>query len=147
MASSRDRCVAADLIDSLEDGRRGFEHAAQRLAGSNRLDLSRRFEEFARQRCHFATELESLSASCGGADEDGEITDGLHRCRSTVVHDVAGAGGVLDAALADEHHTISDYRDALDRQISGRLRDTIARQLAAIEAVRAEIEACRCDAG
>lgn len=144
MAKSTDEKVTTDLIETLEDGRQGFEHAAKRLADSDRPDIARRFETFAVQRGEFSAELEAMAASYGDdIDEDGSIAAAVHRGWISVKDAVAGAdaAGVLDAALTGEDHAVSEYGDALDQDISPKLRDVIVRQLAAIEAVRAEVTA------
>lgn len=57
MAVSTDQRVTTDLIETLEDGRQGFEHAARRLADSDRPEIGRRFEVFSKQRSEFSNEL------------------------------------------------------------------------------------------
>jgi uncharacterized protein (TIGR02284 family) len=76
-------------------------------------------------------------------DEDGSIGAAVHRGWISVKDAVAGADadGVLNAAITGEDHAISEYGDALDQEISPELRDVVVRQLAAIEAVRAEVAA------
>lgn len=144
MAKSTDERVTTDLIETLQDGRQGFEHAAKRLADSERPDIGRRFETFATQRGEFSTELESMAAAYGDdIDEDGSIPAAAHRGWITVKDAISGSDptGVLDAALTGEDHAISEYGDALDQAISAKLRDVVVRQAAAIEAVRAEVKA------
>ena len=144
MATSTDERVNTDLIEILEDGRNGFAHAATRLADSDRPDIGRRFETFARQRGEFSAELESMAAAYGDdIDEDGSPAAAVHCGWISVKDAIAGAdpAGVLDDALTGEDHAVSEYRDALDQDISANLRDVIVRQLAAIEAVRAEVKA------
>ncbi len=150
MSKSTDQRVTTDLIETLEDGRKGFEHAATRLADSDRPDIGHRFETFANQRGEFSAELEAMAAAYGDdIDEDGSVSAAVHRGWISVRDAVTGAdpAGVIKAALTGEDHAISEYRDALGQDISTNLRDVASRQLAAIEAVRSEVEALSETAG
>jgi uncharacterized protein (TIGR02284 family) len=142
VAKSIDEKVTTDLIETLEDGRKGFEHAAERLKDSDRHDLSTRFETFSRQRADFSAELEKLAAAYGDdIDEDASIAAAVHRGWISLKDAISGADvdGVMKAALTGEEHAVSEYGDALDQDISAGLRDVVVRQLAAIEAARDEI--------
>lgn len=144
LTMSTDQRVTKDLIETLEDGRKGFEHAAQRLIDSARPDIGRRFEEFASQRGEFSAELESMAASYGDdIDEDGSIAAAVHRGWISVKDAITGADpdGVIKAALTGEDHAAQEFRDALEQDISANLRATVTRQLASIETVRAEVRA------
>ncbi len=144
MAKSTDEKVTTDLIETLEDGRKGYEHAAERLSDSDRPDIASRFTAFAAQRGEFSTELEAMAASYGDdIDEDGSIGAAVHRGWISLKDVVTGAdvSGVLKAAVTGDDHAISEYGDALDQDISPKLRDVVVGQLAAIEAVRSEVAA------
>ena len=143
MAKSTDEEVTTDLIETLEDGRSGFEHAAKRLEDSDRADIASRFAVFSAQRAEVSTELEALAANSGDdIDEDGSIAAAVDRGWISVKDAVTGVdvAGVLTAALTGEDHAISENRDALDQEISAELRDVVERQIAAIEAVHFELK-------
>ena len=58
---STDRKVTKDLIKTLEDGREGFARAADKLADSDRPDLSTKMRAFSEQRAGFSAELEQMA--------------------------------------------------------------------------------------
>ena len=144
MAKSLDERVTTDLIETLEDGRKGFEHAAQRLADSDRPDLRTNFETFAAQRATMSAELEAMAAEYGDdIDEDGSLGAAAHRGWMSVKDAIAGSDpeGVLTAALTGEDHAVSEFTDALEKDISPRLSAVVRRQLGDITSVRDQVAA------
>lgn len=135
---STDEKITKDLIQTLEDGKEGFMKAADRLADSDRPELSVTFREFASQRDKFATELKSLAAQYGDQiDKSGTVTGTLHRGWMAVKDAVNGSDpeGVLDAAEQGEDHAVAEYEKALeDREISDGLRSVVQRQYLAVKA-------------
>ncbi|MEZ5225935.1 MAG: PA2169 family four-helix-bundle protein [Acidimicrobiales bacterium] len=92
MSTSTDRKVTTDLIETLEDGSRGFAEAAERLAGTDRPDLATRFAEFGRQRAAFSQELESMAAAYGDdIDENGSVAAAVHRGWMSIKDAVTGS--------------------------------------------------------
>ena len=143
---STDRRVTKDLIKTLEDGREGFARAADKLAESDRPDLSTKMRAFSEQRAGFSAELEQMAASYGDdIDEDGSIAGTLHRGWMAVKDAMSGSDpeGVLDAAEQGEDHAVSEYRDALDQDISPSLRTVIERQFVEVQRAHDEVKALR----
>lgn len=144
---SSDRRVTKDLIETLEDGKDGFTRAAEKLADSDRPDLSTQMRNYADQRAAFSAELETMAANYGDdIDEDGSVGAAVHRGWMAVKDAIAGsdAEGVLDAAEQGEDHAVSEYKDALDNSdISPELRQVIQRQYADIQNAHDAIKALR----
>lgn len=143
---STDKRVTKDLIETLEDGRKGFEAAAEKLADSDRPDLSGKMREYASQRASFSAELETMAANYGDdIDEDGSVAGAVHRGWMAVRDAIAGADpeGVLDAAEQGEDHAVSEYKDALDKEISIDLRTVVERQYADVKSAHDDIRALR----
>lgn len=143
---SEDRQVTKNLIETLEDGRKGFTQAAEKLADSNRADLVPKFRELAEQRAGFSTELETMAAKYGDdIDESGSAGAAVHRGWMSLKDALAGSDpdGVLDAAEQGEDHAVSDYKDALDTDISAELKATVQRQYAAVQAGHDEVKRLR----
>lgn len=146
---SEDRQVTKDLIETLEDGRQGFASAAEKLADTDRADLAPKFRELGEQRAGFAAELETIAAQYGDdIDESGSAAAAVHRGWMALKDALAGSDpdGVLDAAEQGEDHAISEYEDALAKDISERLRAVIQRQFTAVQAAHDEVKRLR-DAG
>ncbi len=140
---STDAKVTKDLMQTLEDGRKGFADAADKLADTDRADLAPRFREFSEQRASMYAELDRLAAAYGDdLDEDGSAAAALHRGWMSLKDALTGssADGVLDAAEQGEDHAVSDYRDALDKDLSLGLAEVVRRQLIDITATHDEVK-------
>ena len=147
---STDRKVTKDLIETLEDGRKGFADAAERLADTNRSQLAPKFRELSEQRATFSAELETMAAAYGDdIDEDGSVLAAAHRGWMALKDAVAGSDpdGVLDAAEQGEDHAKSEYAKALEADISAELREVVQRQAAAIRSAHDEVKRLRDAAG
>ncbi len=143
---SIDRKVTKDLIETLEDGRKGFNDAADKLAETNRADLAPKFRELAEQRAGFSAELETMAAAYGDdIDEDGSVLAAVHRGWMSLKDALAGSDpdGVLDAAEQGEDHAVSEYEKALDEDISENLRQAIQRQFSAVKSAHDEVKRLR----
>ncbi len=143
---STDRRVTKDLIETLEDGKNGFASAADKLAESDRPDLSGKMRGFSDQRARFSAELEQMAANYGDdIDEDGSIAAAVHRGWMAVKDAIAGSdpAGVLDAAEQGEDHAVAQYRDALSKDISPNLRAVIERQFVEVQQAHDEVKALR----
>lgn len=143
---STDRKVTKSLIATLEDGKLGFEQAAERLADSDQPDLSAVFATFAQERAAMSSELETMAAAYGDdIDEDGTVAATAHRGWLAVKDAITGssAKGVLDAAAQGEDHAVSEYRDALGEDISPELRTVVERQLVKVQAAHDDVVARR----
>lgn len=134
---STDYRVTKELVQILEDGKHGFDQAADKLADTNRSDLAPKFREFAQQRASFSAELEAMAAAYGDdVDEDGSFAATVHRGWMALKDALSGddPDGVLDAAEQGEDYAVAEYEKALAEDISIDLRDTIQRQFADVKA-------------
>jgi uncharacterized protein (TIGR02284 family) len=144
MSKSTDEKVTTNLIETLEDGRKGFAEAADKLAESDRPDLISKFRELSEQRSTFSAELESMAAAYGDdIDESGSIAAAVHRGWMSLKDALAGSGpdGVVDAAISGEEHAVSTFEKALEEDISEDLRTVVSRQYEAIKIAINEIKA------
>ena len=143
---SVDRRVTEDVLQTLEDGRDGFEHAAKCLDDSDRPDLASTMRGFAMQRGEFIAELTTLAAAYGDdVDEDGSALAAVHRMWMSLKDSVTGAepDGILDVAEQGEDHAVAEYEKALEQDISPDLRTTLQRQLAGVRMAHDEVRALR----
>jgi uncharacterized protein (TIGR02284 family) len=143
---STDRRVTKDLIETLEDGKDGFARAADKLADSDQPELSARMRTFSDQRAAFSAELEQMAAAYGDdIDENGSVGGTIHRGWMAVKDAIAGSDpeGVLDAAEQGEDHAVSEYQDALGKDISPELRTVVERQFAAVQQAHDEVKSLR----
>ncbi len=143
---STDRSVTKDLIQTLEDGKDGFARAADRLADSDRADLSATMRTYSEQRATFSAELEAMAADYGDdIDQGGSVAAAAHRGWMAVKDAITGsdAKGVLDAAEQGEDHAVSEYEKALEQDISPDLRAVIETQFSDIKTAHDEVKALR----
>ena len=143
---SNDASVTKDLLQTLEDGRAGFEKGADKLESTDAPELAPAFRKYSQQRAAFATELKSLAQQYGDhLDEDGSVAGTLHRGWLSLKDALSGSkpDGVLDAAEQGEDHAVSEYEKALDEDISPELRAVIERQLTEIRAAHDDVKALR----
>ncbi len=140
---STDEAVTKDLIETLEDGKKGFAESAEKVADSNRPDLASTFTELSAQRSRFAEELRTMAAQYGDKiDESGSVAAALHRGWMSIKDVLAGSDpdGVIDAAIQGEDHAVSEYEKALAEDISPRLRTLVERQFADVSAARNRVK-------
>ena len=143
---STDRRVTKDLIETLEDGKAGFASAADKLAETDRPELAIKMRELSDQRARFSAELEAMAADYGDdIDEDGSVAATVHRFWMGVKDAMSGSDpeGVLDAAEQGEDHAVSEYEDALSKDISPNLRIVVERQFAEVRRAHDDVKALR----
>lgn len=127
-----DMNVIEDLVETLEDGRKGFSDAAEKLREGGHTQVAEQMREFSEQRARFSHELREMARSAGGEiDEEGSAAGALHRGWMDLKAALTGddAHAILAAAETGEDHAVGEYDDALQEDgLSGRLRELIARQ-------------------
>jgi uncharacterized protein (TIGR02284 family) len=134
---STDESVATDLIRTLENGKEGFEKAAEKLQDSDRPDVATKFREFSQQRAAMSDELKAIAGTYGDDIEQRTTVPGaLHRGWIAVKDALTGddADAVIGAAETGEDHAVEQFRDALDADISPEFRPIVERQLIAVQA-------------
>jgi uncharacterized protein (TIGR02284 family) len=144
-----DASITKDLLQTLEDGRAGFEKAADKLESTDAPQLASTFRKYSAQRAAFATELSGLAQKYGDdLDESGSLAGSLHRGWLSLKDALAGSkpDGVLDAAAQGEDHAVTEYEKALEDDISPELRAVVARQLTEIRAARDDVKTRRATA-
>lgn len=143
---STDKRVTKDLIETLEDGRKGFEQGAEMLTDSTRPEWAATFRQFAEQRARFSAELDTMAESYGDdIDESGSFAATVHRGWMSLKDALSGSDpdGVLDVAEQGEDHAVSEYEKALAEDISAGLRTVVERQLGEIRQAHDTVRALR----
>jgi uncharacterized protein (TIGR02284 family) len=133
---STDAKIANQLIHTLENGRIGYEKAAEKLADGDRPEVASKFREFSQQRAAMSDELERIATSYGDETEQRSTVPGaLHRGWMAVKDAFTGddSDAVIAAAETGEDHAVAEYKDALDADLSPEFRPLIARQLVAVQ--------------
>lgn len=146
MSTSTDEQVTKDLIQTLEDGHKGFAEAAEKLTDSARADLAPKMTTYSAQRLAFANELRSIANAYGDEiKESGSITAAVHRGWMALADAFSGSSpeGVINAAEQGEDHAVSEFQKALAADISPELRTTISRQFVEVQAAHDDIRALK----
>ena len=124
--------VIKDLVQTLEDGRKGFGDAADSLADDGNTQLADQFRGYAQQRAKFADELRTAATEAGESiDEDGSIAGALHRGWISMKDALTGdsAEAVVKAAESGEEHAVKEYDKALeDDDLDASVRTLVERQ-------------------
>ena len=134
---SIDESVATNLIHTLENGKEGFDKAAEKLADSDRPEVAAKFREFALQRASMSDELKQIAVAYqDDPDQRSTLPGALHRGWIAVKDALTGddADAVIEAAETGEDHAVEQYREALEADISPEFRPVVARQMASVEA-------------
>ncbi len=141
---STDARCTKELVETLEDGRKGFEQVAEKLKDSSSPEVAADMTRLAEQRLQFSAELRRMAESYGDAiDESGSTTAAVHRGWIALKDALTGADpkAVLRTAVQGEEHAISEYEKALEEDLSPTLREVVGRQLDAIRRARDEVKA------
>lgn len=130
MANSTDdfvRCLN-DLIETCKDGERGYRDAAD---GVQRSDLKAVFNEYARQRTQFASELQRHVTRLGGeAETSGSASGALHRGWINLKSAITGRDdeAILNEVERGEDEAVHAYQKALEEDLPSDLRSVVEDQ-------------------
>ena len=146
METNKTAAVLEDLIETLEDGRKGFEQAADHLADSDDPAIAIDLRRFAQQRAEFSVELREIAGRHGfEIEEEGSVAGALHRGWLSLKDAVTGDDpkAVLSAAEEGEDHAVSEFEDALDQELPADVRSVVERQAQSVRAAHDRVKALR----
>jgi uncharacterized protein (TIGR02284 family) len=146
MQTDTTAAVLEDLIQTLEDGRKGFEQTADHLTDQADRSIPDRMRVFADQRANFSSELRSLASAHGYTiDEDGSMVAAMHRGWIGLKDALTGdnPSAVLGAAESGEDHAVSEYEQALEKDLPTDVRTVIERQATEVKTVHDEVRNLR----
>ena len=133
---STDAHVTANLIKTLENGKLGFEKAAEKLESDGRADIASSFRTFAAERAEMSEQLTLIAAAYGDQmDQRSSVPGALHRGWMAVKDAFTGDDpeAVINTAEQGEDHALEQYRDALAADISDELRPVLSQQMATVQ--------------
>ena len=141
---STDEDVTKELVETLEDGRKGYEQSAEKLKDSSSPQIAADMTRLADQRRQLSAELRQIAGSYGDViDESGSAAAAVHRGWIALKDALSGADStaVFRAAVQGEDHAITEYQKALDKDLSPSLREIVSRQLGQIRAAHDQVQA------
>ncbi len=126
--------IIDDLIETLKDGQEGFKQAAE---GVKDPQLKSLFDEYSRQRAHFAMELQVEARSMGESEPEtsGSAAGALHR--GWINLKSALTRGDDHAILAEcergEDSAVDEFKKALNNGLSAPVQQIVSRQYTQIK--------------
>ena len=145
MAESTNDIISTlnNLIETCKDGEQGFREAAD---GVGRSDLKTVFNEYARQRSQFASELQTHVSRVGGDPEkSGSVAGSLHRGWINLKSAITGRDdhAILAECERGEDSAVKNYQEALEMDIPSDLRSIVERQYNSVLDAHNRIRAMR----
>jgi len=132
-----------NLIETLNDGRAGFENAAANVKDPNVLST---FTEFATQRAQMASELQAEVQRLGGSPEDnsGSTSGALHRGWINLKSALGGGEkAILEEAERGEDVAVKAYQKALDGKLSPDVDGVVRRQFSQVKNAHDRVKGLR----
>ena len=122
-----------NLIETCRDGQEGFRAAAE---GVKDAELRGLFQDYARQRAHFAGELQDEVRRLGGEPEQtGSLVASLHRGWMGLRAALEGGDdrAVVSECERGEDVALESYRAALGTDMPANVRAMVERQFAEVK--------------
>ena len=125
--------VLKDLVETLDNGKKGFADAADKLEGDGKPELAQQFRSYSGET----------------VDTGGTLPGAVHRGWMAVKDAIHGSSpeGVLDAAEQGEDHAVSEFKDALDKDLSPDVAAAVNRQYVEVRATHDAVRSLRDRAG
>lgn len=143
---SNDAAVTKELIETLRDGKDGFESGAEKLGKDGETSLALTFRDLGGQRGRMVDELQQIAAGYGDQiDDSGTVAAKVHRGWMTLKDAIAGSDpdGVLDTAVQGEEHAVSEFDKALEADISPEFKATLQRMADEVRSTHDQVKALR----
>lgn len=132
-----------DLIETCKDGERGFRDAAD---GVKSTSLKTIFNEYARQRTQFASELQNLVSRLGGDPQtSGSASAALHRGWMDLKSAITGKDdhAILAECERGEDAAVKNYQKVLAEDLPSDIRSIVESQYRQILEAHNRIRALR----
>jgi uncharacterized protein (TIGR02284 family) len=136
--------VIKDLIQTLEDGRKGFLEASE---SSKDPEVARVLLGFSQQRAELSSQLQTVGAGYGDSayDQGGSVTGAMHRGWINLKTAIAShnAHAVLEECEQGEDHAVAKFRSALNEDLPSNVREVIESQFADVKVAHDRIRMLR----
>jgi uncharacterized protein (TIGR02284 family) len=124
--------VLENLLETVQNGRKGFADAAEKLEEDGNEPLASEMRQMSQQRLRMSNELKALAAKEGAAihNGDGSVAGTLHRSWMALRDALSGGEpyAVLAAVEQGEDHAVAEYERALSSQVPSSVKSVLQRQ-------------------
>jgi uncharacterized protein (TIGR02284 family) len=131
-----------ELIETLEDGRKGFEAAAADVKDARVKTV---FSEFSRQRSQLRSELQGVVSKLGGEPQhEGSATAAAHRGWMDLKNALGGGEkSILNEAERGEDVAVKAYEKALKANLPSDVAGVVRRQYADVKRAHDQVRDLR----
>ncbi|HET9259968.1 MAG TPA: PA2169 family four-helix-bundle protein [Acidimicrobiia bacterium] len=132
MTESKTVSVIENLVETVENGEKGFAEAADKLEKDGNPTLAAEMRELSQQRLRMSNELKEIAAAEGNPidDRDGTVPGAMHRTYMALRDALTGDDphAVLAAAEQGEDHAKTEFESALEEDLPVSVRSVVERQ-------------------
>jgi uncharacterized protein (TIGR02284 family) len=132
------------LIETLKDGEEGFKEASE---GVKDPQLKSVFNEYSRQRSHFAAELQGQAQSLGESEPEASSSaaGALHRAWMNLKSVVTSGDdhAILAECERGEDSAVEEYKKAIENGLSMPVREVVSQQYIEIKRAHDHIKNLR----
>jgi uncharacterized protein (TIGR02284 family) len=130
------------LIETLMDGKNGFESAASNVKDPSVKSV---FHEFSQQRATLASELQTFVKQLGGeAEKSGSASASMHRGWMDLKKALGGGEkSILNEAERGEDVAVKAYQKALEEPLSPDVEGVVRRQYGQVKQAHDRVKALR----
>lgn len=132
MEDTKTISVIENLLETLQNGRRGFADAAEKLDEDGSEHLASEMRQLSQQRLRMSNELKALASAEGAPIENGNgsVAGTLHRSWMALRDALSGDDpyAILAAAEQGEDHAVAEYKRALQSEVPPSVKTVLERQ-------------------
>jgi uncharacterized protein (TIGR02284 family) len=147
MEKTKTTSVIENLLETVENGHKGFDEAAEKLDNDGNPTLAAEMRELSQQRLRMSNELKAIAAAEGSPIENGNgtVAGAMHRSYMALRDALTGDDphAVLAAAEQGEDHAKSEYERALDDELPSSVRSVVQRQYGEIQTAHDRVRELR----
>lgn len=149
MEKTKTVSVIENLLETVENGHKGFAEAAEKLDDDGNPTLAAEMRELSQQRLRMSNELKAIAAAEGSpienGDGDGTVAGAVHRGYMALRDALTGDDphAVLAAAEQGEDHAKSEYERALDEDLPTSVRSVVQRQYGEVQTAHDRVRELR----
>jgi uncharacterized protein (TIGR02284 family) len=132
------------LIETLKDGQKGFQQAAEGVKDPNLKSL---FSGYSQQRARFATELQRRARDLGESEPEktSSAAGAMHRAWINIKSVVTSGddAAILAECERGEDSAVSEYKQAMEDNLTSPLRELVSRQYSEVKTAHDRIKTLR----